>query len=68
MQIDERIKEKNPRKTYLTFHGARMYKDVARQKEYQKTGAFPNVTNAMGLESLRSDLKKMQGFPQRRAN
>lgn len=48
------IKEKNPKKAYLTFHGAKMYKDAARLKVYQKSGTFPDVTKTKGLESLKS--------------
>ncbi len=62
-QIDERIKDKNPAKAYLTFHGARMYSDAARLKVYQKSGTFPKVTKAIGLESLRSVLEADAKFP-----
>jgi uncharacterized protein YecE (DUF72 family) len=41
LDIDTKIRENNPKKAYLTFHGARMYKDAARLKVYQKSGTFP---------------------------
>jgi uncharacterized protein YecE (DUF72 family) len=62
-QIDERIREKNPGKAYLTFHGARMNKDAARLKVYQKSGTFPNVTKTTGLASLSTVLEEDARFP-----
>jgi uncharacterized protein YecE (DUF72 family) len=63
VKIDENVKESNPRKAYLTFHGARMYSDAARLKVYEKSGTFPKVTRAIGLESLRSVLEEDARFP-----
>jgi uncharacterized protein YecE (DUF72 family) len=62
-EIDRRIKEKSREKEYLTFHGARMYKDAARLKVYEKSGAFPNVTKATGLVSLKTLLEEDAKFP-----
>jgi hypothetical protein len=62
-QIDEWIGEKNPGKAYLSFHGARMYKDAARLKVYQKSGTFPNVTKTTGLASLSTVLEEDARFP-----
>lgn len=61
LQIDARIKEK--KKAYITFHGARMYKDAARLKIYKKTGKFPNVTKSTGLSSLQTVLEEDAKFP-----
>jgi len=61
--IDIKIREKNIKKAYLTFHGARMYKDAARLRVYQKTGNFPDVTKTMGLESLKSVIEEDATFP-----
>ncbi len=63
LDIDTKIREKNLKKAYLTFHGARMYKDAARLKVYQKSGAFPNVTKTKGLESLKSVIEEDAKFP-----
>ncbi|MFH1126799.1 MAG: DUF72 domain-containing protein, partial [archaeon] len=63
LDIDTKIREKNPKKAYLTFHGARMYKDAARLKVYQKSGTFPNVTKTKGLESLKSVIEEDAKFP-----
>jgi len=41
MDIDKIRHDKNPEKAYLTFHGARMYKDAARLKVYQKSENSP---------------------------
>ncbi|HWR26628.1 MAG TPA: DUF72 domain-containing protein [candidate division Zixibacteria bacterium] len=63
MEIDRRVKEKNREKEYLTFHGARMYKDAARLKIYEKSGTFPNLTKTSGLASLRAILEEDAKFP-----
>ncbi len=63
VKIDERVKESNSGKAYLTFHGARMYSDAARLKVYEKSGTFHKVTKAIGLESLRSVLEEDAEFP-----
>ncbi|HWR59207.1 MAG TPA: DUF72 domain-containing protein [Thermodesulfovibrionales bacterium] len=63
MEIDKRVKEKSRGEEYLTFHGARMYKDAARLKVYEKSGAFPNVTKTAGLASLRTVLEEDAKFP-----
>jgi uncharacterized protein YecE (DUF72 family) len=63
LDIDTKIRDKNPEKAYLTFHGARMYTDAARLKVYEKSGIFPKVTKAIGLESLRSVLDEDARFP-----
>ncbi len=62
-KIDERVKESNSGKAYLTFHGARMYSDAARLKVYQKSDTVPKVTKAIGLASLRSVLEDDAKFP-----
>ncbi len=41
MEIDRRIKEKSREKEYLTFHGARMYKDAAWLTVYEKKRSLP---------------------------
>lgn len=61
--IDEKMREKNLEKAYLTFHGARMYNDAARFKVYQKSGEFPSVTKSKGLESLKAVIEEDAKFP-----
>lgn len=63
LDIDTKIREKDQKKAYLTFHGSRMYKDAARLKVYKKSGAFPNVTKTKGLESLKSVIEEDARFP-----
>jgi uncharacterized protein YecE (DUF72 family) len=63
LDIDEKTRENNLEKAYLTFHGAKMYSDAARLKVYQKSGNFPKVTKAIGLASLRSVLEEDAKFP-----
>jgi len=63
LDVDNKIHDKNLEKTYLTFHGARMYADAARLKVYEKSGTFPKATKAIGLESLRSVLEEDAKFP-----
>ncbi|MCE8426377.1 MAG: hypothetical protein J5U17_11450 [Candidatus Methanoperedens sp.] len=57
-----KIHDTNLEKAYLTFHGARMYADAARLKVFEKSGTFPKVTKAIGLESLRSVLEEDAEF------
>jgi len=63
MKIETSAKEKGQDKVYLTFHGARMYSDVARLKVYEKSGTFPKVTKAIGLASLKIVLEEDTVFP-----
>jgi len=63
LDIDKTIRDKNLEESYLTFHGARMYKDAARLKVYEKSGTFPNVTKNTGLASLKSVLEEDSKFP-----
>lgn len=63
LDIESKIRGKNLKKAYLTFHGARMYNDAARLKIYRKSGTFPNVTKTTGLESLRSVIEEDAKFP-----
>lgn len=67
MLIDRRMKERNPEKAYLTFHGAKMYTDAARMLVYQKTGSFPGVTKTTGFASLASVLEEDAKFPATRS-
>ncbi len=62
-EIDRRVKEKSREKEYITFHGARMYKDAARLKVYERSGVFPNVTKTAGLASLKTVLDEDVKFP-----
>lgn len=63
LDIDKKIRDNNFEKAYPTFHGARMYKDAARLKVYEKSGTFPNVTKTTGLASLKSVLEEDSKFP-----
>ncbi len=63
LDINEKIRENNLEKAYLTFHGARMYADAARLKVYKKTVEFPGVTKSEGLESLKTVLEEDAKFP-----
>ena len=62
-EIDIRAKTGKFKKVVLSFHSQRMYKDAGRLKIYKQTGKFPNVTNAIGLSSLREILKEGNIFP-----
>jgi len=63
LDIDTKIRDKNLKKAYMTFHGARMYKDAARLKVYKKSGTLPNVTKNTGLDSLKIVLEEDARFP-----
>ncbi|MFQ5710893.1 MAG: DUF72 domain-containing protein [Candidatus Geothermarchaeales archaeon] len=62
-QIDERADKVDADKTYLSFHGVKMYKDAARLKAYKETGRFPKATRSVGLASLREVLMEDAKFP-----
>jgi uncharacterized protein YecE (DUF72 family) len=51
LKIDRKAQERGQDTVYLTFHGERMYSDAARLKVYERSGSFPKVTKAVGLES-----------------
>ncbi len=61
--VDWRASEEEHKKTVLSFHGVRMYKDAARFKRYKQTGEFPPVTSSSGLSSLREVLSEDSEFP-----
>ncbi|KAB2945239.1 MAG: DUF72 domain-containing protein [Candidatus Methanoperedens sp.] len=63
LKINTSAKERGGENVYLTFHGARMYSDAARLKVYEKSGVFPKVTKAAGLESLKVVLDEDAVFP-----
>jgi len=63
LKIDTSAKERRGENVYLTFHGAKMYSDAARLKVYERSGTFPKVTKASGLESLKSVLEEDAVFP-----
>ena len=67
LNIDRMAKERGGENVYLTFHGAKMYSDAARLKVYEKSGVFPKVTKAAGLESLKVVLEEDALFPATRS-
>ena len=62
-KIDERASSKEHKKTVVSFHFVRMYKDAARLKVYKQTGKFPMVTKSTGLGSLQEVLREDANFP-----
>ena len=63
LQINDRIRGMNKGEAYLTFHGARMYKDAARLRVFHRNGTFPGITKATGLASLKIILEEDARFP-----
>jgi uncharacterized protein YecE (DUF72 family) len=63
LNIDRSAKERGEENVYLTFHGAKMYSDAARLKVYERSGIFPKITKAGGLESLKIVLEDDTVFP-----
>ncbi|MFQ5950639.1 MAG: DUF72 domain-containing protein [Candidatus Geothermarchaeales archaeon] len=61
--IVERAEEQGISRSYLSFHGIKMYKDAARLKVFMETASFPMATGRVGLESLREALKEDATFP-----
>lgn len=64
-RIDNRASKaaKIGKKTIVSFHFIRMYKDAARLKRYKQTGRFPMVTKSTGLGSLDEVLREDARFP-----
>lgn len=61
--VSEKARKSGSAKSVLIFHGIRMYKDAARIKVYESTGAFPRVTGSVGLDSLAEVLREDARFP-----
>ena len=61
LKVDE-IARGNGR-TYIAFHGVKMYSDAARLKIFDATGEFPMVTSTTGIGSLESVLNEDVKFP-----
>ena len=59
--------DKQTRKSYLVFHGGRMYEDAARLKTYRETGQFPRARGPTGVESLMKVIGEDVIFPATRA-
>jgi len=55
--------EEGRQKTYLIFHGGRMYEDAARLKAYKETGEFPRASGPTGAGSLLRALSEDAIFP-----
>lgn len=62
-RIVQRAGDQGVSRSYLSFHGIKMYKDAARLKVFMETGSFPMVTGRVGLESLREVLREDAAFP-----
>jgi len=55
--------EESEQKTYLVFHGGRMYEDAARLKAYKETGEFPRASGPTGGGALLKALSEDAVFP-----
>jgi len=66
--IDDRASAsaKAGKKTIVSFHFIRMYKDAARLKTYKRMGKFPMVTRSTGLRSLDEVLREDARLPSSR--
>ena len=62
-QIDEKASKDSLKKSVITMHSNRMFKDAARFKIYKESGQFPMVTHSTGMESLAEVLKEDAKFP-----
>ena len=62
-QIDEKASKDSLKKSVITMHSNRMFKDAARFKIYKESGEFPMVTHSTGVESLAEVLKEDAKFP-----
>lgn len=61
-EISDRA-EKSGQKSYLIFHGGRMYEDAARLKAYKETGEFPRASGTTGGGALLKALSEDAVFP-----
>lgn len=63
--IDDRasVSARTGKKTIVSFHFIRMYKDAARLKTYRQSSKFPMVTRSTGLRSLDEVLREDARFP-----
>lgn len=61
--IDNRASKNEYEKVMLSFHSMKMYKDAARLKIFKDTGKFPQITNSLGLASLKEVLSEDAKFP-----
>jgi len=55
--------DKQSGRSYLIFHGGRMYEDAARLKTYRETGQFPRARGPTGVESLMRIMGEDAVFP-----
>ena len=62
-QIDEKASKEGIKKSVITMHSNRMFKDAARFKIYKESGQFPMVTQSTGADSLVEVLKEDAKFP-----
>lgn len=61
--INQNAQQIENKTVVLTYHGARMYSDAARFKQYQLTGKFIPTTAFLGIESAKSVLSEDAVFP-----
>ncbi len=61
--VNENAQQIGSKVVVLTYHGARMYGDAARFKQYQLTGKFVPTTSFVGIESAKSVLSEDAVFP-----
>lgn len=62
-EVDEVASQGNHKKTVITMHSNRMFKDAARLLIFKETGHFPMVTKSTGLNSLVEILEEDAKFP-----
>lgn len=63
VDINKKAQETGSKAVVLSYHGARMYSDATRFKQYQLTGKFMPVTSFVGLESIKAVLDEDTQFP-----
>jgi uncharacterized protein YecE (DUF72 family) len=62
-QVAYTASKKGVKKSVITMHSNRMFKDAARFRIYKDTGEFPMVTKSTGVNSLTEVLKEDARFP-----
>jgi hypothetical protein len=66
-EIQRRAEETNSKQIILAYHGVRMNGDALRFQQHLKTGNYPPVTSATGVDSAKEVLAQDATFPTSKA-
>ncbi len=66
-ELSAAAKRQDSGRTMFAFHGVRMYKDAARYRSFDRTGALPPATRLLGLDAIQEVLEPDARFPATRS-